>query len=212
MNPDLSLVLALRRVLGLVTEGSGMAQALVRELRGGDPRGRYAARRILLGYPIPVSLARLERGGPDEIGLIATLIVGSAESSSQLIGETGEAVTITVERWLKTKENARLEDRVARFRSLIASFVLGAVAAIIATLGPLVGALSFSATPELTGSRSIFYAAVGMTAASSAMLGLFMSGRRFGLNVAASLSAFVFVSALASPLSPVPATSVWGIK
>jgi hypothetical protein len=112
---------------------------------------------------------------------------------------------------VKAKESARLEQKVLKFRSLITSAVLGAVTAMVASLGPIVGNLSFTSMPVVS-PDALLPAAAGMTAMSSGMLGFFMSGRRFYTNVVVSLASFLLVCAIVSPLVSIPSITLWGVK
>lgn len=211
MNPELSMVLALRRVMESVEEGRGMAQALARELGGVGPVGLGAVRRILLGFPFSISLRSLEEGKSEEVAMLASLLISASKSNTSLVGRNGEAVSHTLEGWLKLKENSKLEHRIMRFRSMVTSAVLGAVCATVATLGPLLGNLDFTTQARPDPGSLLFFAA-GMTIISSGMLGFFMSGSRFFANVALSLSVFGFVWALASPIASIPIVPLLGVK
>jgi hypothetical protein len=211
MNPDLSMVLALRRVLASAADGKGMARGVIEELGGSGTLGSAAARMLLLGYPLAISLRALGERSSEESAMLASLIISTPRSSATLVGDSGKVLADTLERWVKAKENRRLEERVLRFRSLITSAVLGAVTAMIATLGPVVGNLSFGSATAVN-PKDLVLGAAGLVAVSSTMLGLYMSGRRFLLNVIVSLVVFGAVSTIASPLSSVPAVAFWGVK
>ena len=197
MSSDVSLVLALRRALARAKGGGGLARALVTELRGEGGAGRDAARRVLLGSPLGAALAPLQAGA-DEVAMLASLVAVASESSSLAVGRSGGSLSITLERWLKAKEGAKMEDRVMRFRGLVASLVLGAVTAMMAELGPLVGSLSFSAPQAPSGGEGLVLAAAAMAAVASGMLGVYMSGRGFGANVAVRAVARATTSPIAS--------------
>ena len=201
MNAELSAIFSLKKVLELAGEGMGMAQSLVRELRTLAPEGSEVARMVLLGYPLAVSLRPLAESRSEEVSMLTSLVVSAQGSSSALVGRNGSAFAATLERWVKARENGRLEMKVQRFRSLVTSGVLGAVTAMIAALGPLVGNRSFLGTAPDSGTGALMLAAAGMTAISSGMLGYFMSGRRFYQNVVVALLVFAFVDLLASPLA-----------
>ncbi len=211
MNTDLSMILSLRRVLESAESGMGMSQSIVKGLRETQREGEESARMLLLGLPLAVSLRPLTEGRSEEVAMLASLIVSASKSSTALVGRSGEDLADTLERWVKVKENSRLEQKGLRFRSLITSAVLGAVTAMVASLGPVVGNLSFTA-PSVQGAGLLLPAAAAMSALSSGMLGLFMSGRRLFLNVAVALMVFAAVSAVASPLASVPAVGLWGVK
>jgi len=211
MNPDLSMVLALRRVMESVEEGRGMAQALARELGGVGPVGLETVREILLGFPFSVSLGPLRESKAEEVAMLASLLVSASKSNTSLVGRNGEAVSHTLEGWLKLKENSKLEHRVITFRSMVTSGVLGAVSATVATLGPLLGNLDFTTQTRPDPGALLFFA-VGMTGISSGMLGYFMSGSRFLANVVLSLGVFAFVWSLASPIASIPMVPLLGVK
>jgi hypothetical protein len=210
MDKDLSVILSLRRVLETVAEGRGVSQSTVRELRNQE-EGAEVARLALTGLPPSKSYASLMSSKSEEAAMLASLIVGAPMSSASLVGLRGSSLSGTFERWAKLRENARLEWKVVRFRGLVTSGVLGGVMAMIAAIGPLVGALDF-ASGMPTGPSSLPTAAAAMTVVSSSMLGIFMSGRGFLVNVAVSLAFFVAAYSLASPLASSGANPVWGIK
>jgi hypothetical protein len=211
MNKDASMILSLRRVLEKTGEGSGVSRAVVEELGRTEGAGRASARLLLLGNTIADSLRPMVEGTSEEVSLLASLVVAAPGSSAPLVGRSGGAIASTVERWVKVKESRALEQRVLRFRSLVTSGVLGAVTAMIASLGPLIGNLSFTGGAT-TGSGALLFGAAAMAAISSGMLGAFMGGRRFYLNVIVALGAFTLVSVAAIPLASVPAVSLWGVK
>jgi len=212
LNPDLSTILSLRRVLESAGEGMGMAQSLVREIRDVEPLGTETARLLLLGLPLNVALRNLTRTKSEEVSMLASLMVSAPRSSSTLVGKSGGAFAGTLERWVKARESGKLEQKAMRFRSLITSAVLGGVSAMISSLGPLVGNLALTDTPATVNTVTLLYAAAALTAVSSGMLGLFMSGRGFYVNVGVSLAVFALVSALASPLAAFSSASLWGVK
>ena len=144
--------------------------------------------------------------------MLASLIISAPRSSSVMIGRSGSILAGILERWVKAKESEKLQQKVLRFRSLVTCAVLGAVTAMVASLGPLVGSLDFSGTSPAVSTAALAYAAAGYTGISSCMLGLFMSGRGFYVNVAIALGVFGAVTALASPLASIPAVSPWGVK
>ena len=211
MNSELTTIYSLRRVLESAGEGMGMAHSLVKELRNLHPSGCETARLLLLGHPLNISLRPLTECESEEVSMLASLIVSAPSSSTASIGKNGEAFARTLEGWVRARENGKLEQKVHRFRSMITSVVLGAVTAMIASLGPLVGDLDLTGVTHPS-STALLYGAAGFAAIGSAMLGLFMSGRRFYANAAVSLLAFAAVSYLATPLANVPSIGLWGIK
>ena len=97
------------------------------------------------------------------------------------------------------------------FRGLVTSGILGAVTAMIAALGPLVGALgTFGGAPS--DPSALAYCAAAMAAISSGMLGTFITGRGFYQYVLAALAAYGVVWAAASPLGSVSPAGLWGVK
>ena len=212
MNAELVRILTLKKVLESASEGMGMAQSVARGLRTAEPPGNEAARLVLLGYSLPVALQPLIESGCEEVSMLASLIVSAPRSSSAHIGRSGGVLASTLERWIKAKESGKLQQKALRFRSLVTCGVLGAVTAMVALLGPLVGTLDFAGASQSTGSTALLYSAAGLTGISSCMLGLFMSGRNFYVNVAVAMAVFTLVSTLASPLANVSTVSLWGVK
>ena len=212
MNTELVRILTLKRVLESAGEGMGVAQSVARELRRAETPGSEAARLVLLGYPLAVALRPLIECGCEEVSMLASLIVTAPRSSSIVIGRSGGILASTLERWVKAKESGKLQQKVLRFRSLVTCGVLGAVTAMVASLGPLVGTLDFTGASQPTGSTMLLYSAAGFAGISSCMLGLYMSGRSFYLNVVVALGVFTLVSTLASPLANVSTASLWGVK
>jgi len=212
VSNELARILALKKVLESASEGMGMAQSLANVLRWVEPPGNESARLVLLGYPLAVALRPLIESGCDEVSMLASLIVSAPKSSSAMIGRSGGVLASTLERWVKAKESGKLQQKALRFRSLVTCGVLGAVTAMVASLGPMIGSLDFAGTSPVTGSATLLYSAAGLTGISSCMLGLFMSGRGFYLYVALALGVFAVVSTLVSPLADVSAVSLWGVK
>lgn len=212
MNHDLAKILALKKVLESASGGMGMAQSLAKVLRRVEPPGKESARLVLLGYPLAVALRPLIESECDEVSMLASLIVSAPRSSSAMIGRSGGVLAGILERWVKVKESGKLQQKALRFRSLVTCGVLGAVTAMVATLGPMIGSLDFTGTTPPTGSSTLLYSAAGLTVISSCMLGLFMSGRSFCLYVAVAMGVFALVSTLASPLANISTVSLWGVK
>jgi hypothetical protein len=209
LNPDLALVRSLRRVLESASEGKGMARSVVEELRPSSLPWSRSAKLLLLGHPIRTSMEALLESPYDEAAMLASLIVASAMSSALLVGKKGEVLAGTLERWVKAKENRRLEEKVMRFRSMVTSGVLGAVTAMVASLGPLVGSLNFEGASPAVDPLTLLVGGAAMAAIGSAVLGFYMSGKGFPLNVAVTLGVFVLVSAAVSPLGGLTPTVIW---
>ena len=212
MNDELATISSLKKVLESAGAGEGIARALVREIRGMGPEGAAVARMILIGYPISISLGPLVKSKSEEVSMLSALVGSATKSSSTLVGKKGRTFAAVLERWAKMKENEKLEIRVQAFRALLTSGVLGAVTAMLASLGPLVASLNFVEGTPPVAAGSLLLAAGGMTAISSGMLGFFMSGRRFYINVLVALTMYAIVSSVASPLVSFSAPSPWGIK
>ena len=212
MRGELSTVLALRRVLQSVANGRGIAQSLVRELRKDADGGEETARIVFLGLPPQVALQSITNGASSEVSMLASIVVELAKISAPLGGKNGEALSYILERWVKVRESNRLEERVQRFRALIASAVLGAVTAMISTLGPLLASFGSGSLGVSSGSSNFLYAGFAMAISSSAMLGVFISGRRFYVNVSMTVAIFALVGILVAPLADLPSVSLLGIK
>ena len=188
-----------------------MSGSLVKVLRGTDAPGRETARLLLLGNPIPAAVRPMVEGSGAEVAMLASLIVASPGSSAPVVGRSGGATARTLERWVKARENRALERKVIRFRGLVTSGVLGAVTAMVAALGPLVGSLSFVGG-AVAGPGALGIGAAAMAAVSSGMLGLYTSGRSLYANVAVTLAVFALVWGAASPLGGASAVGLWGVK
>ena len=211
MNPDLSLVRSLRKVLESSAEGKGVARSVVEELRR-SPAWSSGAKLLLLGHPLRTSLKPLVEARSEEASMLAALIVSSPKSSAPLVGRNGGALAQTLERWVRARESRALEERVMRCWSVLTSGVLGAVTAMVASLGPILGSLNFAGSAPPADPATILAGAAAMAAIGSAVLGLFMSGRGFVVNVGVTLGVFAAVAALASPLAGVAVATPWGVK
>lgn len=209
MNRDISTVHSLRRILESAVQGKGLARSMVEELKGDRSLGSHTARLLLLGYPIETALSTMIEGSSEEVAALGSLIISAPRSSAEVVGKNGAALAGTIERWVKARETGLMEQRVLRFRSLVTSGVLGAVTAMVAAIGPLLGNLGLGPGADATG---IPYAAAAMTAISSGMLGFFMSGRSFFVNVLVSMAVFAVVSGVATPLVSVSPGAILGVK
>jgi hypothetical protein len=212
LNRDLSTLFLLRRVLEEIRGGRGLSGALVRVFHGAGQGLDAVAKETLLGRPPGEAMRGLLEEGGSEVGILAALVVNGTKGNARVTGRKGEELSRTLERWIKTREGRLMELRVLRFRGIVVSSVLGAVLGMISSVGPLVGNLNLSLTAPPPVPGYLGAAAAAMACLSSAMLGLFMTGRGFVLNVALTLGAFVLVGAAASPLTSVTAQSLWGIK
>lgn len=209
MNPELLLVRSLRRVLESASEGKGVARSLVEELRPSALPWSGAAKMLLLGYPLRASLETFLESPSEEAAMLASLIAASPASSARLVGKKGEALAATLEEWVKAKESRRLEGKVMRFRSLVTSGVLGAVTAMVASLGPLVGSLSFGGAPPAVDPTALLAGGAAMAVVGSGVLGFYLSGRGFLLNVAVTIFVYALVGAAASPLGVLAPATLW---
>lgn len=209
MNPDLFLVRSLRRVLESAAQGKGVARSVVEEFRLSPPPWSRTAGMLLLGHPLRTSMESLVESSTAEAAMLASLIVASPRSSALLVGKSGETLAATLERWVRAKESRKLEEKVMRFRGMVTCGVLGAVTAMISSLGPLVGSLNFEGTAPAVDPMTLLAGSAAMAAIGSAILGLYMSGKGFPVNVAVTLGAFALVSAAASPLWGLTPTVLW---
>jgi hypothetical protein len=113
---------------------------------------------------------------------------------------------------MKLNEVREMERRVMQVRSHMMSAVLGAVVAMLATLGPLVVGLNFFSQTEPVNGPTLLFSSAAMVIVSTMSLGLFMSGRRFYIDVLIAMAAFGLAAAAIAPLANVPAVNLWGIK
>jgi len=212
LNHHMRVLLLLRKVLSEVGNGRGVAGALVAVFRRTETGLNEVARATLLGYPPVESMRRLVHDEGPEVGMLATLVVNGARGDARLVGRRGERLSLTLEGWIKGRESRQMEQKVIRFRGFIVSGVLGAVLGMVASVGPLVGGLSFTTPLPPADPFFIEAAAAAMACLSSAMLGLFMSGRGFIVNVAPTLAVFALVVVAVSPLTSITPQNLWGIK
>ena len=212
MNRTLERLLLLRRVFTHAREGKGLATALVETFRAGDSESREVARRILLGFRVRDALEPISGGKSREISVLAGLLAGSPASSAQVVGRKGERLSMMFERWLKLKETRVMEQRVMQMRGHLMAAVMGAVVAMLASLGPLVSGLTFSQAPQSTGAGTLLLWSGILVGTSSATLGIFMSGKRFYVDVLVAMAAFALSAAAVAPLASVPVVGLWAIK
>ena len=189
----------------------GVCQSLVRELGDAGPAGEEVRRRVLLGLSPGFALLPVSNGRSAEASMLASLVLSSRNSSVVTTGRKGETLSNLAERWVKARENQRLEARVRRARSMLASAVDGAVCSMIATIGPLLGSLANIATPSTMAPGSLLYPGAAMALISSGLLGVYTSGRGFYLNAAVTGAVYLFVSLAVAPLAIIP-SSIWAIK
>lgn len=189
----------------------GVSQALVRELGGAGPQGKEVGRRLLLGLPLRLALDPISRGEHAEASMLALLVLQSRNGSALLTAKKGATFSFLAEKWVKSRENQRLEGKVRRTRGLIASGVSGAVSGMIASIGPLLGSLSNLASAGPPVMVSLLLPAAAMAVISSAMLGLYTSGKGFYVNAAVAAAVFLLVTLAVAPLADLP-TLGWGVK
>lgn len=209
MNQDLFLVRSLRKVLESAAVGKGMARSVVEELRLSPPPSPQVAKMLLLGHPLRTAMGSLLESSSLEASMLASLIVASPGSSSLLVAEKGEALAGILERWIKAEENRELEEKVMRFRGVVMSGVMGAVTAMVASLGPLVGSLNFGGASPAADPATLLMGGAAMAGIGSAVLGFYMSGKRFPVNVAITLGVFALVSAAVAPLGGPSQPILW---
>jgi len=195
-----------------VANGRGVSGSLVATFRRAGEGLGGVARASLLGYPPAESLWDVVHGEGHEAGMLASLVVNGARGDARLVGRKGERLSLTLEGWIKAREGRRMEQKVLRFRGLVVSGVLGAVLGMVSSVGPLVGGLNFTTPLPPVDPAYIEAAAAAMACLSSGMLGIYMSGRGFLVNVAATLAVFALVTLAVSPLTSVTPQNLWGIK
>jgi hypothetical protein len=212
MSKTLARIQLLKKVLASVGAGRGVSASVVLAFRGGGGAERLAARMVLLGHPPRRSMASIVSDQSRELGMLASLVTMASGSNLAAIGRKGSEFSALMERWLKAKEERLMEQKVFQMRGLIMSAVLGAVMATVSALGPLVGAGELFAGGGTSAGPALNYASAAMVVVSSSMIGLFLSGRRFYLNLVLALAVFSLALSASSPLAPVPTVSLWGIK
>jgi len=212
MNKKLARMQLLKRVLASVSAGRGVSASVVLALRKGKGPERLAARLVLLGHPPRESMASIVSDESRELGMLASLLAMASGSSATAIGRKGSELAVLMERWLKASEERAMEARVFQMRGLIMSAVLGAVMATVSALGPLVGASGFLNGGEAIAGPALSFASAAMVVVSSSMLGFFLSGRHFYLNLALAVGVFWLALSVSPPLTTVPSLGVWGLN
>ncbi|HXW37268.1 MAG TPA: hypothetical protein VEJ36_05140 [Nitrososphaerales archaeon] len=206
MKEKFELVSKLRRVFMNMRQGLGLAHSLVETFRDSEGGHTEVARRILLGIPPAVALESLTSAGSEELRMLVNLLAGAGGASARLVGEKGERLSGIVEGWLEAQESSQLERRVMHTRGLIMCTVLGAVVAMMATIGPLVGVEQISTAAVPVASRALLeLSSCLMAALSGGMLGAFTGGKRLYQNVILTVAAFVITSSAVAPLANLPA-------
>lgn len=212
MNGKLARMQLLRRLLSSVGSGRGVSASIVLALRNGGGAEKSAARMVLLGFPPSKSMAPIVSDESRELGMLASLVTMAAWSNATSIGRRGKDLANILEKWLKAGEERAMESRVFQMRGLIMSAVLGALMATVSTMGPLVASSSFLTGGGAPAAQSLALVSGVMVGVSSSMLGVFLSGRKFYVNLALSIAVYLVASFAASPLSTVPGVSALGIK
>jgi hypothetical protein len=157
-------------------------------------------------------MGQLLSSGGEESRMLAALIVRGAKGDTPVAGRKGEQISSSLEKWVRARESRRMEEKVMRFRGFVMTGVLGAVAAMVSSMGPLVSGLSFAGGPAPASPTLLKECAASMAALSSAMLGLYISGWRGIMNAALSLAVFALVSTSVAPLASVPLQGLGAIK
>jgi uncharacterized membrane protein len=136
----------------------------------------------------------------------------ASSTNAAIIGKKGADLSNLLERWLKSAEERAMEAKVFQMRGLIMSAVLGALMATVSAIGPLVASSNFMTGGAAPAPQSLYLVSGAMVAVSSGMLGIFLSGRRFYVNLVLALAVYAVASVATSPLVSVSSTSMWGIK
>ncbi len=212
MNRDLSVLLTMRKVLAEVGSGAGVAAAVVREFSGAQGSLREVARETLLGHPPQETMPSLLAGEGAELAILASLLAEGSKGDAEAAGSRGEWLSLDLEGWVKAREARAMEQKVMRFRGVIVSAVLGAVLGMVSTIAPAVGSFGFPSSAGGVDIGSLKAAAGVMGVLSSAMLGLFMSGRGLVANVLVTVVAFGLVSLAVQPLATIAVPQAWAIK
>jgi len=212
LNKRLARLQLIKRVLASIGSGRGVSTSIVLALRQGEGAERLAARKVLLGLPPSKSMAPIVSDESKELAMLASLVTMASSSNVAAIGKKGTDLSNLLERWLKAGEERAMEAKVFQMRGLIMSAVLGALMATVSAIGPLVASSNFLMGGTVAAAPSLYLFSGTMVAASSSMLGIFLSGKRFYVNLALGLGVYLVASFAAAPLSSVTGMNVWGIK
>jgi hypothetical protein len=202
----------LKQVLASISAGRGVSASIVLSLRRGEGEEKHAARRVLLGFPPSKSMGFIVADKSRELGMLASLVTMAAGSNVAAVGRKGAELSKILERWLKAGEERVMEARVFQMRGLIMSAVLGALMATVSTMGPLVASSDFLVGGAASAPPSLTLVSGAMVAVSSSMLGVFLGGRGFYVNLLLSLGVFLAVSFATAPLAELPAINLLGTK
>ena len=212
MNRTLARMRLLKQVLSSISAGRGVSASIVLSLRRGEGAERLAARRVLLGFPPSKSMGPIVSDESRELGMLASLVTMAAGSNVAAVGKKGAELSMLLERWLKTGEERAMEAKVFQMRGLVMSAVLGALMATVWTMGPLVASSKLLLGGVATAAPSLTVVSGVMVAVSSSMLGIFLQGRGFYVNLLLSLAVYLAVSFATAPLAALPAINLLGIK
>lgn len=212
MNRDLARMQLLKHVLASVSAGRGVSASIVLSLRRGEGEEKGAARRVLLGFPPSKSMGSIVSDKRRELGMLASLVTLAAGSNVEAVGRKGAELSKLLERWLKAGEERAMEAKVFQMRGLIMSAVLGALMATVSTMGPLVASSDFLIGGATSAPQSLSLVSGAMVAVSSSMLGIFLGGRRFYVNLLLSMGVYLAVSFATAPLAALPTISLLGTK
>lgn len=212
MNKNLARMQLLKRVLSSISAGRGVSASIVLVLREGTGAEKLAARSVLLGYPPSKSMASIASDDSRELGALASLVTAASSSSAEAVGRKGIDLSRLLEGWLKVGQERAMEAKVFQLRGLIMCAVLGALMATVSTMGPIVASSAFFSSAPVTAPVPLALVSCAMVAVSSTMLGLFLSGRGFYINLALSMGVFLVASFATAPLVSEVGLSSWGIK
>lgn len=212
MNKRLVRLQLIKRVLASISSGRGVSTSIVLALRQGEGAERLAARKVLLGFPPTESMASIVSDESKELGMLASLVTMASSSNVAAIGKKGTDLSNLLERWLKAGEERAMEAKVFQMRGLIMSAVLGALMATVSAIGPLVASTSLLTGGTVSPGPSLYLLSGAMVAVSCSMLGFFLSGKRFYVNLGLGLGVYLVAFFVMSPLSTVTGVSAWGIK
>jgi hypothetical protein len=198
-SSELARMGKLRHVLRLSAHGKGIAASIVETFRESNiPEEREVVRKILLGYPVEQSVAKLISKN-DHSRDILLYVVKQAKVNAVEASKRADRLTSLFEHWVWMKQQRIVEQRIMETRSIMVSVILGAVTAMISALAPVLASFQLSLTAQPQASSPSYLGILFVIPAAS-FLGIFFSPKRAYLNLIVSVGAYLLVTYSFAPL------------
>jgi hypothetical protein len=192
----------IRQVMRQSSKGKGLAASMVSTFgRSKDEREVAVVRAILLGTPVAEAIRGMVKTN-DETGDLLRFLVEQARIDALEASRHADSLGTLFERWVRSKQERLIEQRIMETRSLMVSAILGAVTAMVAALAPVLSSfqLSLTAPAQQALAPYTLYIGILLVVPGAFFLGQFFSAKRAVLNLAVSLAAYLLVVYFFSPL------------